>query len=197
MRSVFGLLVLIFSGSLFGAPDPHTAVQEATDDLLQRLVEVQPLYAVDQQKFFDEVESTLAPFVDFIGFSKSVMAKYYRRATAEQRSEFATTFRRQLIEIYAKALVEFDNQKVIVLPPAGPQKDPEKARISLEIHAKDGVVYQVDYHLVLKEDNWKLHNLVINGINIGLQFKSQFKASMQKNRSNIGAVIAGWRVDGK
>ena len=94
-----------------------------------------------------------------------------------------------------KALVEFDNQEVLVLKPATPQKKPDRAKITLEIHSKDAKVYKVDYSLVLIDEDWKLRNLSINGINLGLQFRSQFAAAMRKHKNNIDEVIAFWSVD--
>ena len=138
---------------------------------------------------------TLGPFIDFEGFSRGVMAKYYRRASYQQKSDFASTFRKGLIETYAKALVEFENQKVVVLKPDSPQKKPDRAQITLEIYGQDGTIYKVDYSLVLKDENWKLRNLTINGINIGLQFRSQFGAYMSKYKNNIDEVVTNWSVD--
>ena len=58
-------------------------------------------------------------------------------------------------------------------------------------------VFKVDYNLILLDGQWKLRNVVINGINIGLQFRSQFQASMSKNKNNLDEVIAGWSVDSR
>tara|TARA_R110002110_G_scaffold221031_7_gene435176 strand:+ start:256 stop:825 length:570 start_codon:yes stop_codon:yes gene_type:complete len=176
-------------------PDPKQAVQEATDLLLAKLVEAKPLYEEDPKKFFAEIDSALGPFVDFDGFSRGVMAKYYRRATDEQKAKFVETFRIGLIETYAKALVEFDNQKVVVLEPTVDPDRPDRASIGLEIHGENNKVYPVEYSLVLEDDRWLLRNVVIEGINIGLQFRSQFASYMQKYRNDIDEVIANWSVD--
>ncbi len=173
----------------------YEEVKRVTDELLKKLIQVQPLYETDRQKFYQEVDQSLGQFIDFDGFSRGVMAKYYRRATDEQKARFVRTFRDELIQTYSKALVEFDNEEVIVKPEDKPQKDPRKAKIRLEVHGKDGTIYPVDYSLVQKNGNWKLRNIVINGINIGLQFRSQFSSSMQKYKNDIDLVIENWNVN--
>jgi len=45
------------------------------------------------------------------------------------------------------------------------------------------------------EKRWLLRNVIINGINIGLQFRSQFNAYMQKYRGDIDLVIENWSLD--
>ncbi|MDA0979706.1 MAG: ABC transporter substrate-binding protein, partial [Proteobacteria bacterium] len=168
-----------------GQPDPYVSVQESTDLLLAKLKELQPIFESDPQRFYAEVEQTLLPYIDFDGFSKRVMAKYYRLATEEQRQQFEVKFRKALIHTYASALVEFDNEKVVVQEPTNDQRSDDRASIILEIHTSSGAVYPVEYQLSLEGDKWLLYNVVINGINIGLQFRSQFNADMQKYRKDI------------
>lgn len=170
-------------------------VKWVTDDLLEKLIEVQPLYESDREEFFREVDISMGQFIDFGGFSRGVMAKYYRRASGEQRVRFAMTFRDTLIRTYAKVLVEFDNQQVIVLPGNKQQKDDRKARVRLEVYGSNGSVYPIEYSMVRVDEKWKLRNIVIAGINIGLQFRSQFAASMQKYKNDIDQVIENWNVD--
>lgn len=200
----FVLSVIIASVPVLGLqasespmPDPKLAVQNATDQLLSKLVEAKPLYSEDPDQFFVEIDSALGPFIDFDGFSKGVMAKYYRRATDEQKVRFAKTFRTALINTYATALVEFDNQKVVVLEPTLDPKRAGRASIGLEIHAANNAVYPVEYSLVLVDGHWLLRNVSIEGINIGLQFRSQFAGFMSKYRNDIDQVIENWTVDGK
>jgi phospholipid transport system substrate-binding protein len=185
--------------ALAASPDSsvsaYETVKSVTDELLARLIVVQPLYESDQEKYFQEIDLSLAPFVDFGGFSRGVMAKYYRRASDEQKSQFVVTFRTALIRTYSKALAEFDNEQIIVLEDDKPQKDPNKARVSLEVHAKDGAIYLIEYSLVWMDEKWKLRNIVIEGINIGLQFRSQFSASMQEHKNDMDSVIQNWNVD--
>ena len=39
---------------------------------------------------------------------------------------------------------------------------------------------------------WKLINVVLNGINLGKSFRDQFAQAMRQNDSNIDKVIATW-----
>ena len=63
------------------------------------------------------------------------------------------------------------------------------------MHGQAGAQYTVNDSLGLVDDVWKLRNITIEGINIGLQFRSQFAAYMHKFRNNIDLVIDNWVVD--
>lgn len=166
-------------------------VKSNTDQLTKKLVEIKPLYPDQKERFYEEVESTLSPVIDFKGFSRGVMAKYYRSASEEQRQKFAQKFKGGLIRTYAEAMVKFKNEKMEVMSES-PGKKPGRATVKMVFHGSDGTLYPVEYSMVLKDGEWLLKNIVINGINIGLQFKSQFSALMQKYRNNIDEVIANW-----
>lgn len=188
------LILLLPLPALAEEGDPVVAVEEATSSLLSKLDEVRPLYDSDREKFFSEVRSSLGPFIDFDGFARGVMAKYYRRATDEQKAEFAETFQEELIRTYASALVEFRNEKIEVLPLDQPVEG-GRATVRLEIHSEDGAVYPVTYTLSVVDGKWKLRNIIVEGINIGLQFRSQFSNYMQQYRGDIDKVIENWNVE--
>jgi phospholipid transport system substrate-binding protein len=43
-----------------------------------------------------------------------------------------------------------------------------------------------------KNNEWKIINIVVNGINLGLTFRSQFYSLMEKNNNDISTVIDKW-----
>ena len=190
---LFLFLVGLSAPAYSETPDPKQAVQQATDELLAKLIEVRPLYDEDAEQFFSAIDESLSPFIDFDGFARGVMAKFYRRASDEQKARFSQTFRTALIRTYASALVEFDNQEIVVLDPTVDPKRPNRATIGLEIRGGSDV-YLVEYTLTLKDDAWLLRNVSIEGINIGLQFRSQFASFMSQYKNNIDDVIDNWTV---
>jgi phospholipid transport system substrate-binding protein len=46
-----------------------------------------------------------------------------------------------------------------------------------------------------KSGDWKLINVVLNGVNLGQSFIGQFKASLKKYNGDIDKVIANWLAD--
>ncbi len=189
------LLLVCAHGHAEATTSAYESVRQSTDALLARLKTLQPVYATNPEKFFTGVDVALAPHVDFVGFSRGVMAKHYRGASEAQRARFERRFRDVLVKTYATVLLEFDNQRVVVQQPTRPQAKPDRAAIVLEVHARSGTVYQIRYQLGLIEGKWLLRNIIINGINVGLQFRAQFNADMQKYGQDIDQAIENWSVD--
>ncbi len=177
-----------------GAATAEEAVDLATGEVL-RLITAGQAYAKDEpERFYTEVEALLRPLIDFPRFARNVMGPYYRVATPAQRERFAESFKWSLVRTYALALTEFGDGEVSVVPPRQAPKDPDKVNVTQEIKY-EGKVYQVVYRMQRgKEKNWSVQNLIVEGINIGLNYKSQFAAAMKDPQYNgeMDAVIDAW-----
>ncbi len=79
-----------------------------------------------------------------------------------------------------------------MLPEDKAPRDPSKPTVRMEVHTKTGKVYPVDYAMAKGADGkWRMRNIVINGINIGLTYRNQFASSMKAQR-DLDKVIDGW-----
>ena len=49
------------------------------------------------------------------------------------------------------------------------------------------------YSLIKSRNNgWKIKNVIVSGVNLGLTYRNQFKQSMLDNENNIDLVINAW-----
>ena len=170
-------------------------IQQTVDSLLQVIRDGKGYFDSDPDRFYVAVEQVLDPVIDFDTFSRGVMAVYYRRATPTQREHFEDNFRSALIHTYGKALLSYGDEKVEVLPDDRPQTQPDRDSVKTEITSKEGKIYPVIYSMRLGKDGvWRVYNLIINGINIGLTYRNQFASAMKssEHRGDLDAVIANW-----
>ncbi len=180
-------------------PAARTAEQQvvkASDDVVA-LIEVARGYAKeDPERFYQEVEALLSPVVDFDSFARSVMAVYYKQASEEQRRRFADTFRWGLVRTYALALIEFNDEgEVVLVPPDRPPRSPKRQTVKMEIRSASGEVYPLLYSMGLGKDGvWRVRNIIVNGINMGLTYRSQFASAMTDRQygGDMDLVIDAW-----
>lgn len=193
-----GCLALVATAPVVAdqAVSPEARVQAVSDDVLA-LIEAARVYAKDDpERFYREITDILNPAVDFDGFARSVMAAHFRSATPEQRRRFADSFKWGLVRTYSLALTEFSNGTIRVLPASRPT--PENARsitVRMEVVTSSGNVYPVQYAMVKGRDGeWRVRNIIVNGINIGLTYRNQFAGAMKDpvNGGSIDKVIDGW-----
>ena len=188
-----GLLILLASLPLAAAaaPTAHDVVKSTTDELIGDLKANKTGYQQNPQAFYDTLERILGPVVDSAGISRSIMTvKYSRRASDEQLKRFEDNFKRSLMQFYGNALLEYDNQNIRVLP--AKVEGADRASVGMEVSDSKGTVYPVSYTMVQLDGQWKLRNVIINGINVGKLFRDQFADSMQRNGNDLDRTIDGW-----
>ena len=189
-----GLLVLLAAFPLLtfaAAQSPHDVVQSTTNELLGDLKANKEQYKSNPSAFYDALNRILGPVVDAEGISRSIMTvKYSRKATPAQMQRFQENFKRSLMQFYGNALLEYNNQGITVDP--AKSDDGKRASVGMKVTGNNGAVYPVQYTLENIGGDWKVRNVIVNGINIGKLFRDQFADAMQRNGNNLDKTIDGW-----
>ena len=188
-----GLLVLLAALPLMAnaAGSAHELVQDTTSKMLADLTANKELYKQDPTKFYDSLNTIVGPVVDAEGISRSIMTvKYSRKATPAQMQTFQENFKKGLFQFYGNALLEYNNQGITVDPAKDESGD--RTSIGMTVKGSNGAIYPVQYTLEKIGGEWKLRNVIINGINIGKLFRDQFADAMQRNGNDLDKTINGW-----
>lgn len=174
-------------------PAPHQVVEKATREVLDRIVRDRPVFRKDPSHLNVIIEENLLPYVDFDRIARRIMAKHYQQASADQRKRFQRVFKDSLIRAYGSALADYNDQRFVVLSPAKGDIEPDRATVRMEVTLSDGKAYPISYAMYLdKGGDWKLENLVLNGINLGLTYRNNFAELVQKHGGDIDRVIQAW-----
>jgi phospholipid transport system substrate-binding protein len=191
-RSLLVLLAALpLMTNALAAPSALDIIQDTTTRLLADLAANKEKYKQDPSAFYDALNGIVGPVVDADGISRSIMTvKYSRKATPAQMTRFQENFKRSLMQFYGNALLEYNNQGITV----GPAKDESGTRTSVDMQVKgnNGAIYPVSYTLEQLNGEWKVRNVIINGINIGKLFRDQFADAMQRNGNDLDKTIDGW-----
>ncbi|MFZ5722319.1 MAG: MlaC/ttg2D family ABC transporter substrate-binding protein [Pseudomonadota bacterium] len=202
-RLIHVLLVSLLGGGAMTAgavaadpaalPPPHQVVQKATSDVLARIVRERAQFEKHPAHLNTIIEENLVPYVDFDRIARRVMAKHYQKATADQRVRFRQAFKDGLIRAYGSALANYNDQKFEVLKPGKGDVEADRATVNMAIAMRDGSVYRAQYAMFLDAQGaWKLENLVLEGINLGLTYRNNFAEMYQQYGGDIDRVIANW-----
>ncbi|KAE9638415.1 phospholipid-binding protein MlaC [Pseudomonas sp. PB106] len=190
-----GLLVLLATLPMMANAAPgqsaHDLVQDTTNRMLADLAANKEKYKQDPTDFYAALNSIVGPVVDAEGISKSIMTvKYSRKATPAQMQRFQENFKRGLFQFYGNALLEYNNQGITVDPAKDESGD--RTSVNMTVKGSSGAIYPVQYTLEKINGEWKLRNVIINGINIGKLFRDQFADAMQRNGNDLDKTIDNW-----
>ncbi len=192
------LIVCIFWGTQVAAaeaaksPGPHQIVQSVTDAMMKVIKDGEKSLKENPDQYFARVRATLEPTVSFDFIAKNVMAGYWDQATEDQRTRFTETFTRSMVETLGKGMANYSDLKITTLSPPAAEVATKRVEVVQEVAAADGTS-RISYTMAQnKTGEWKLINVVLNGVNLGKSFRDQFSQAMKQNDNNIDKVIAGW-----
>nr|WP_133635988.1 ABC transporter substrate-binding protein [Halomonas ventosae] len=196
LRALFaGLGLMLLALPLLAAQNdqrPEQMIRTSIDELMTRIEGREAYFADNLDELEAIVDDSLEGVADFRYIGASVMGRYFGNATPQQRSRFVETFRKTLIDTYAKGLVTFDYREIRVLDNQQASRYEDQASVAMEVVANDGTVYPVSYSLRLDDGQWKVVNVIVNGINLGLTFRNQFDQAMRDHNRDYDAVIDDW-----
>lgn len=175
--------------------DPKVIVESVAQELFG-LVKAKNTAQTAEDVYFKQVEGVLDEVVNFPFIAASVMGKAnYSKATAAQRAQFLKVFKDGMVKSLGKGILGYADSKVTLAGVTKDPKNPKRVVVKQELTA-DGANHKLDYTMVQgKSGEWKLINVVLNGVNLGQSFSGQFKAGLKKHNGDVDQVIANWLVD--
>ena len=169
-------------------------------------VQAAPAYVdTDPQRYFDTIQSILDPVIDFRGFARGVMGEYAssdryraldkagRDKLKSQLDEFTDVMRTGLVRTYSKGLLAFGGSRIQLSEP-GPDDDAaQTVSVRQLIFSEAARPYEVMYQMGRdRSGDWKLRNMIIETVNLGAIYRSQFEAAARKYDGDLDRVIANW-----
>ena len=183
-------VLLSAQGAAAAEKTPKELVEQATTELFAS-VKARGAATKKSDEYYADVEKTLDSVVDFPFIARAVMRKTAKNATPEQVERFTEVFKKGLIKTYAKGIANYADSAVKTLPV---DMAPDATKVSVEQDVTDkGNVHKLQYSMKRnKAGEWKLINVVLNGVNLGESFTSQFDQAMTKYENDVDKVVANW-----
>ena len=190
------ILFTMIASTAFAAPAeaPPAFVKKVADGLITRLKADSSKLQSNPALVKTIVRQNLDPYIDSQAFTRIVMGTYATNqySSAAQRAQFEKNFRETLIENYGSAFAKFSNQTYTLRPyKATNSKNPV---VTIDFNNK-GEKIPVSFQLADKGNQWKVRNINVSGIDLGLQFRNQFAATVKRNGGNIDKAIANFKPD--
>lgn len=181
------LLVLLLSSAL-GMP---SAVQAADSDetisaarsmvetmVDKILVELGKKGTPDDVKI-KSLEKIVFKEFDFSTISRLVLARNIKKFSDEQKFEFEEQFKVYLSRSYGSRLIRYANEKVVFKDARKEKRGDVTIMTAIVGGAADGI--EMNYRVRGKEGEWRVIDVVIEGISLVSNFRSQFKEIVNKN----------------
>ena len=191
------LFLILFSCAYINSEDnPFIYIDSNAQKMVTILKENSDLFLSDRELYENKIKEIFEPMIDFRRVAASVMGKkYYLLSTSTQRQDFAEIFKDSLLDTYAETLAQWGDS-TISTDFSSLQTSDQIKNIEVKQSLNTGSSnYPISYKLRKSQDGWKIINIIINGVNLGLTFRNQFQALAISNNEDIESTINNWISD--
>jgi phospholipid transport system substrate-binding protein len=151
-----------------GANSPTTVVQQTADAVVAVLLEKD--LTAEQKK--EKVQALVYAHFDFETLSHLVLARNWKQLAPEQQKEFVEEFKKHLSMTYSKSVENYNNERAVV---TGDRQEPGGDWTVKTKILRPGGDILVDYRLRQQGGEWKVIDVIIEGVSLVANFRSQFQ----------------------
>jgi phospholipid transport system substrate-binding protein len=173
---IFAVLMMIPLQS--DAATPKETVESGVNNLLKTLGD--PAFKAQTK---DQQIATLGTEIekvfDFTELSKRTLGRDWKKMSAAQQTEFVKLFKQLLQGVYADRLLEYSDQKVIFDKEITLKKG--RAEVQSYLQTSDGKKIPLFYRLTDKGGSWKVYDVIIEGVSMVKNYRTQFRDILAKD----------------
>ena len=176
--------------------NPYNFIDSNAQKMVFVLTKNSELFETDRKTYEQKIKDIFEPMIDFRRVAASVMGKkYYLLATKEQRAQFVEIFKDSLLDTYAETLAQWGDSTISTqFQDDFSYKELKTVEVKQTLDTGSSK-YPISYKLRKDKEGWKIINIIINGVNLGLTFRNQFQALAISNNEKIESTIDNWVSD--
>jgi len=147
---------------------------QVVDGLAGQVIPILQNASLSSDQKRERIEQIAYQAMDFDTLSKLVLARNWSKFSPAQQTEFIAQFKRHLSVTYGRNVDNYHNEKVQILGERteGNGDVTVHTKILRGGHSEDVVV---DYRLRQRDGNWKIIDVIVEGVSLVSNFRSQFQ----------------------
>lgn len=171
----------VFGSSILFAGDPGKLVMETIDKGLVVLKEpsLKGNDKVNERR--QKLWETISPIFNFEEMSKRALGQHWKKRSDEEKKEFVGLFTNILKDAYIGKTDAYSGEKVILMKE---RVDKEYATVQTKFILNTGSELVVDYNMLNNSGEWKIYDVIIEGVSLVNNYRSQFNSILIKSTYN-------------
>jgi phospholipid transport system substrate-binding protein len=122
------------------------------------------------EQMFDEVE-----------LSRRTLARNWNALNLAQRQEFVPLFRRVLEKAYIDKILAYTDEKVVFDKETMLAENQAEVQTRIITSSKEIPIF---YRVILKDSAWRVYDVVVEGVSLVQNYRTQFNEILAKNSLN-------------
>lgn len=168
---VFTALISFHWLPAISAAEPIDQIRSAVDRAMRILNDPNLMSKDKKKERVNRLREIVDPLFDFEEMAKRASGSHWRSRTPAEQKEFVTLFRRFLEKIYADKSDLYEGEKIVV---SRQTVDKDYAEVDSKVINRQGEEFSVLYRLRQTDGEWKVYDVVVEGVSIVNNYRSQF-----------------------
>ena len=126
-----------------------------------------------------KIRSIVNEIFDYTELSKRTLGREWAKFNDQQQAEFIKLFSDLLEKTYADRLLSYSDEKVVFEKESLLREG--QAEVTSNVLMADGKKIPLDYRLMQKDGNWRVYDVIIEGISLVKNYRDQFRDILAKD----------------
>ena len=185
--SALTLMINLAAAVSAATPGAEDVVRSTSNQVIERLAQEKQNLDAHPERLYELIQELVVPHFDFPIMSRWALGKAWNTIDAGSQEQFIVQFRTLLVRTYAKALMEYSDEKVEFLPL---ESDPNSnlVVIKTQVSGKGSAnSTPINYRMHVSGGEWKVIDISVDGVSLIGTYRGSFAAEIRK--SGIDSLI--------
>lgn len=173
--------LLILAASIFmvsvACASPTEDVKKTVDEVVRIVADKQ--MKKNEVKRRNALKKTISVIFDYSEMAKRSLAKHWSARTDAEKKQFTELFATLLENSYAGKIESYNNEKIVYIKEY--QEDDGHAVVKSKVVTAARDEFTLDYHLFKQNGKWMVYDVVIEGVSLVSNYRSQFNKTITAN----------------
>jgi phospholipid transport system substrate-binding protein len=173
------LAVLLILPSTVMAGAAKDTVQKQVDKMLAKM-QTPEFKGLDRDAKLTEITNIINEVFDWEELSRRTLGREWRKFSPDQQKEFISLFKKLLQGVYADRILAYTSEKIEF----DKETELKKGRVEVEsyIITTDNKKIPLFYRMTNKSGNWRVYDVVIEGVSMVKNYRGQFRQILSKEK---------------
>ncbi len=172
------MLFIIKPVCSFAEDSPLLSIKETVDGVLDILRDPGLKSVEKRETRREKLRSLVYARFDFEEMSRRAVGRYWRKFSSEEKGEFIHLFGKMLERSYIDKIESYTDERVEYL---SEKIDGQYSVVKTMIVKRNGLEIPIQYKLILKNGEWRVYDVFIEGVSLVSNYRSQFRSILRRN----------------
>lgn len=125
-----------------------------------------------------KIQAAADKLFDFVELSKRTLGVNWNKFTTEQRKEFVELYKAVLKDAYVDKITAYTDEKVNFTKEVPLAENTVEVQSTVVTKTAEIPIY---YRVIKRENDWKVYDVVIEGVSLIANYRSQFREILANN----------------